>query len=140
MGDIHWSLWLLGVAGGGAIIKVLADWLARVLKGDTEKGIDTTALATAISDALNVTLTTVSGQYITIIEKLNVENERLDRRVSLLELKVEDLIIEVDEYRIITSSTHRCALLKDNPEFKCPVVLGMDAKANKEYKKITSDE
>lgn len=115
MENTHWLLWLTGAAGGGALIKVIADWMARLLKGKTEKGIDIVDLTSQITQVFEHTLKVTT-------ESASRDRMMLEGRLYKLEAKVEEVSIELDTYREITSSAYDCTLLKGNPDYQCPVI------------------
>lgn len=115
MEESHWLLWLVGAAGGGAIIKAIADWITRSTKGKTAKAVDVVDLTSQITHAFEHMLKVTMESY-------GRDRTMLEGRLFRVEATVEALRLEVDTYREITSSAYDCTLLKGNPDFQCPVI------------------
>lgn len=116
IGEIHWVLWLIGAGSGGVIVKVIADWLANKLKGDTEKGVDIVSLTSQIA--------TVFENTLRVTTEANARDRAiLEGKLYKLEARVESISIELDSHREIISSAYDCSLLKGNPDFQCPVII-----------------
>lgn len=112
IGDSNWLLWLLGAGSLGSIISPIVN---KLLKSKAEKDIDIVNLTSQIAQAFEHTLRVTT-------EASARDRAMLEGRLYRLEATVEEVRLELDTYREITSNAYDCSLLKGNPDFQCPVI------------------
>lgn len=132
------------ILGGGGVVYLLIDRFARTKE---QKGSDSAAMISQVSDAFRKTLETVMQYSTEVIEKMKKDEEHSEARYRDLESRYDKLERRFDYeeqdhelLKNIVGKAVNCPLLKDKKNDDCPVINANQKRMSSKCKVCKTDK